>query len=125
MERVPDPDFNGDGKLDMAVPDGASAVSIFLQTQPLPGPNATLSSTAMIFECGPVINAGCQCATKGSLAVGNYGNQALNISGMTITGPFSEGNNCDTSLKPGRFCTISVTWLEQNSATDRAFVGAM
>ena len=107
-------DFNGDGKLDMAVPDGASAVSIFLQTQPSPGPNATLSSTSMIFECRP--RFGCQCVTKGSLTLGNYGNQTLNISGITITGPFSEGNNCGTSLKPGRFCTISVTWLEQKGS---------
>jgi hypothetical protein len=109
-------DFNGDGKLDIAVPDGASGFSILLQTQPLSGPNATLSSTSMGFECRNVINAGCQCVTARSLTLSNYGNRTLHISGTTITGPFSEGNNCGTSLQPGRFCTISVTWLEQKGS---------
>jgi hypothetical protein len=109
-------DFNCDGKLDMAVPDGASGLSILLQTRPLSGPNATLSSTSLIFECRNVINAGCQCITQRSITLSNYGSQTLNISGMTITGPFSEGNNCGTSLQPGRFCTISVTWLEQKGS---------
>jgi hypothetical protein len=70
----------------------------------------------MIFECRNVINAGCQCITARSLTLSNYGNQILNISGMTITGPFSEGNNCGTSLQPGRFCTISINWLEQKGS---------
>ncbi len=109
-------DFNGDGKLDIAVPDGASGFSILLQTQPLSGPNATLSSTSMRFECRNVIDAGCQCFTARSLTLSNYGNQTLNISGITITGPFTEGNNCGTRLKPGEFCTVSVTWLEQKGS---------
>lgn len=109
-------DFNGDGKLDLAVPDGASGISILLQKQPLSGPNATLSRTSMRFECRPVINVGCRCITEGSLTLGNYGNQTLNINGITITGPFSQGNNCGTSLQPGRFCTISVAWLERTGS---------
>jgi hypothetical protein len=105
-------DFNGDGKLDLAVPDGASGISILLQTQPLSGPNATLSSTSLPFVCRNVINAGCQCLTQHTLTLSNYGNQTLNIDGITITGPFSEGNNCGSSLKPGQFCSISVRWFE-------------
>jgi hypothetical protein len=103
-------DFNGDGKLDLAVPDGASGISILLQTQPPAGPNATLSSTSLFFPCRNV--PVCQCITERTLTLSNYGNQTLNIDGITITGPFSQGNNCGTSLKAGRFCTISVTWLE-------------
>ena len=118
-------DFNGDGKLDFAVPDGASGFSILLQRQPLSGPDATLSSTSMIFECRNAINVGCQCVKARNLTLSNYSDRTLNISGMTITGPFSERNNCGTILQPGRFCTISVTWLEQRgsgtlSITDNA-----
>jgi len=109
-------DFNGDGKLDLAAADGSSGISVLLQKQPLSGPNATLSTTSMRFECRNVINAGCQCFTQSSLTLGNYGNQTLNINGITITGRFSQGNNCGTSLQPGRFCTISVTWLEQKGS---------
>ena len=109
-------DFNGDGKLDLAAADGSSGVSILLQKQPLSGPNATLPTTSMVFECRNVINAGCQCLTQRSLTLGNYGNKTLNINGISITGPFSRGNNCGTSLQPGRFCTISVTWLEQEGS---------
>jgi hypothetical protein len=91
---------------------GGPGISILLQTQPLAGPNATLSSTSLLFVCRNVINAGCQCITQRTLTLSNYGNQTLNIDGITITGPFSQGNNCGTSLKAGRFCSISVTWLE-------------
>lgn len=103
-------DFNGDGKLDMAVPDAASDVSVLLQTHPLAGPNATLSGTSIRFQCRNVINTGCQCASKATLTLGNFGSQTLNIAGITITGPFSETNNCGRSLGPGRFCSVSVTW---------------
>ena len=103
-------DFNGDGKLDLAAPDGGPGLSILLQKQPFSGPNATLSSTSLSFGCR--LHFVCQCTTQRTLTLSNYGNQTLNIDGITITGPFSQANNCGTSLKPGRFCTISVTWLE-------------
>ena len=108
-------DFNGDGKLDLAVPDGGPGLSILLQRQPLSGPNATLP-TSMWFQCRNVINTGCQCRTKNSFTLGNYGNKTLIIDGITISGLFSQGNNCGTSLQPGRFCTVSVTWLEQKGS---------
>jgi len=109
-------DFNGDGKLDLAVPDGSSTVSIMLQTKPLSGPNATLSTTKMIFECRNAINAGCQCLTFRTATLSNYGSQTLNITGKTISGPFSEVNDCGTSLASGRYCTISVSWVEKQGS---------
>lgn len=109
-------DFNGDGKLDLAIPDGASAVSILLQSVPLSGPNATLSTTRMLFECRNVIDAGCQCITGGTATLSNFGSQTLNITGTTISGPFSEVNNCGASLESGRSCTIDVTWLEKQGS---------
>jgi hypothetical protein len=109
-------DFNGDGKLDVAVPDGASGVFILLQSKPLSGPNATLSTTKMYFQCRNVINAGCQCITAGTATLSNFGSQALSITGTTISGPFSEGNNCGTSVASGRYCTIHVSWSEKQGS---------
>lgn len=109
-------DFNGDGKLDLAIPDGASAVSILLQSVPLSGPNATLSTTRMFFECRNVIDAGCQCITGGTATLSNFGSQTLNITGTKISGPFSEVNNCGASLESGRSCAIDVTWLEKQGS---------
>ena len=109
-------DFNGDGKLDIAVPDGGPGISILLQTQPLAGPNATLSSTAIRFECRYAINAGCQCVTAAYLTVSNYGSQTLDLTGMTVTGPFSSGFGCNRTLPAGRFCNIPVRWLESKGS---------
>ena len=109
-------DFNGDGKLDFAVGSAPSAIAVLLQTAPLSGPNVTLSSTKMLFECRSVINVGCQCVTECSLTLTNFGSQPVSITGISITGPFSEGNNCGTSLKSGGSCTIGVSWMEKNGS---------
>jgi hypothetical protein len=107
-------DFNGDGKLDLATADGGAGISILLQTQPLSGPNATVSSTNMVLGCYYVFGRHCVCVRAGFLTLSNYGNETLNISGIAIKGPFSEENSCGTSLKPGQFCTIRV-WFGQKS----------
>jgi probable HAF family extracellular repeat protein len=86
------------------------------QTVPLGGIGTTarLSPTRMIFECRNVINAGCQCLTERTATLSNLGSATLNITAITITGPFHEGNNCGTSLAPGHSCAISVTWSRIN-----------
>ena len=106
-------DFNGDGKSDLAVANFANnTVSILVQTEPLSGPNATLFPASLTLECRNVINAGCQCITSGATTLSNFGSEALNITGITITGPFTQTNNCGTSLEAGRSCTIDVNWSE-------------
>jgi len=40
----------------------------------------------------------------------NNGGAALTISSLTASGDFSQTNNCGSSLAPGAFCTISVTF---------------
>ena len=107
-------DFNGDGKLDLAVPGTSSTVSILLQTEPVSGPNATVSATTLRFECRNEINSGCQCITSRVATLSNFGSETLNINAITISGPFSQGNNCGSSLEPGRACTIAVKWSETN-----------
>jgi Bacterial Ig-like domain (group 3) len=40
----------------------------------------------------------------------NIGNGVLNISGVAINGPFSQSNNCGSSLAAGGSCTFSITF---------------
>jgi hypothetical protein len=110
-------DFNRDGRLDLAVTDAANGgVAILLQRPVVSGPNATLSTTRLLFECRNVVNGGCQCITSGTVTLSNFGDQTLNITGIMAGGPFLQSNNCGTSLKPGRSCTINVTWLEKQGS---------
>ena len=80
------------------------------------GANATLSTTRLIFECRNLINAGCQCFTGRAVTLSNLGDKTLDITGITITGAFSETNNCGTTLAAGKSCSISVGWSEKNSS---------
>jgi hypothetical protein len=106
-------DFNGDSRLDLAVTDPVNGwVDVLLQPEAASGPNATLSATEMRFECRNVTSEGCQCITIGSAMLSNFGDETLSISSVTVTGPFSSGNNCGTSLEPGQSCTFRVGWLE-------------
>jgi hypothetical protein len=110
-------DFNGDGNLDLAVPGTAGPViSILLQSHPISGPNATLSATRMLFECRNAINVGCQCITARTVTLSNLGSETLNITGITITGPFTQGNNCGAALQPGQSCAINGNWSKNDGA---------
>jgi len=93
-------------RLNVAPLGGGTAIS---------GPNATLSPTSLLFRCRNVPNAGCQCLTQRTTTLSNLGNAPLSIKGITVTGAFSETNNCGTSLGAGKSCTIVVRWLLQNS----------
>jgi hypothetical protein len=79
------------------------------------GANATLSTTQLIFECRNLINAGCQCLNGRTVTLSNLGDKTLDITGITVTGAFSETNNCGTTLAAGKSCSISVGWSEKNS----------
>jgi probable HAF family extracellular repeat protein len=76
------------------------------------GTTAKLFPTQMTFACRNGVNAGCQCINWSTATLSNLGNTTLNITAIKITGPFQEGNNCGTSLAPGRSCAINVTWSE-------------
>jgi F5/8 type C domain/Pectate lyase superfamily protein/Abnormal spindle-like microcephaly-assoc'd, ASPM-SPD-2-Hydin len=45
-----------------------------------------------------------------SVTVSNPGSAAVSMSSVGVTGPFSEGNNCGTSLAAGASCAVSVTF---------------
>ena len=44
------------------------------------------------------------------MTVTNPGTAAVSMTSVGVTGPFSEGNNCGTSLAAGGNCTVSVTF---------------
>ena len=49
-------------------------------------------------------------ANPQSVALTNLGPGVLQITGITISGPFSQTNTCGTNLGAGQSCNISVTW---------------
>jgi hypothetical protein len=69
--------------------------------------SATLSPSALTFAT-QLINT--LSASKG-VKLTSTGTTALTISKIAATAPFSQTNNCGTSLAPGVSCTINVTFL--------------
>ncbi len=106
-------DFNGDGRLDLAVT-SSSGVAILLQPPVAPGPNATLFPTSLLFQCTST-NGTCGCNTFLTTTLSNFGSAALDISSIATTNGFSQTNNCGTSLQPGQSCSITVQWLQKNN----------
>ena len=45
-----------------------------------------------------------------TVTVSNSGSAAVSMASVGVTGPFSETNNCGTSLAAGASCTVSVTF---------------
>ena len=72
-------------------------------------PNVTLSTQTMSFNS--------QTSQFGSLTLTNSGNVSLNISGITISPPFSESDACIPTVAPGASCVISVTFTPHTTGT--------
>src|SRR6185312_7639023 len=75
-----------------------------------PTPQAVLSATAVTFA-NQIVNT---TSAAQSVTLSNFGNAALNITGISITGSgasnFAQTNNCGSSVAAGATCTISVTF---------------
>jgi len=102
-------DFNGDGRLDVAVGDAASnssMISVLLQPPLVTGPDAILEPTGLTF---PTQLLDTDSATQ-SATLTNYGTTSLNLTGATTSGDFSETNTCGSSLAAGATCKITVTF---------------
>jgi hypothetical protein len=84
----------------------------------IPGPQVTFSHQRLGFICRRVLY--CTCNVFDTTTLTNTGNATLRIYRMTITGDFSQTNNCGTSLGAGKSCTITVRWTHphQNSSGD-------
>ena len=52
-----------------------------------------------------------------SVTVSNPGSAAASMASVGVTGPFSETNNCGTSLAAGASCTVSVTFAPTASGS--------
>ena len=44
------------------------------------------------------------------MLIGNYGNSNININGISISGDFTESNNCPATLVPQGVCLVNVTF---------------
>ncbi len=67
---------------------------------------------SLLFTCGPVWYRGyqCFCTTSKATTLTNTGSSALDISGISINGPFTETNTCGSTVGAGQSCTITVGW---------------
>jgi hypothetical protein len=108
-------DFNGDGRLDIAVPDDANgAAAVLLQIPVELNPDSLSFGTLQV---GGNKNL--------STTLTNVGSTALSITGITVTGDideFSQANNCGSSVGTGQSCTISVTFKPTEAGGDSAII---
>lgn len=74
------------------------------------GTDVELSPTSLIFACIPEPIGHCTCFVSKTTTLTNVGSTTLNISGITISGPFSQTNTCGASVAAGSSCNINVTW---------------
>ena len=74
------------------------------------GTVVVLSPASLSFGCFPEPIGHCSCFTSRVTTLTNTGNTPLNITGITITGPFSQNNTCPTTLGAGQSCAITVNW---------------
>jgi FG-GAP-like repeat/Abnormal spindle-like microcephaly-assoc'd, ASPM-SPD-2-Hydin/FG-GAP repeat len=105
-------DFNGDGKLDLAVTDYyGGTVSILLQVSS--GSAVALSPTSLSFGTQLV------SATSSSRAVKltNTGSVPVVITGVTTSGDFAQTSTCGGSVPAGASCTINVTFTPTAAGT--------
>jgi len=66
----------------------------------------TLSATSLSFG-NELVNV---ASPEQTVTLTNSGSDTLTISGITVTGDFSQTNNCDGSLAAGASCSIQVTF---------------
>jgi hypothetical protein len=76
------------------------------------GTAVELSPTSLRFACfiHEFPTPHCVCSLNPQTTMTNVGRTALDITGITISGPFSETNNCNASMPAGSSCNINVTW---------------
>jgi hypothetical protein len=103
-------DFNRDGRLDLAAVELDGGIAVLLQPEIAAGSNATLSPSGLDFSC----NSRCFCSDRSTTAtLSDFGTEALDIGGITISGPFSESNTCSPILQPGQSCSFSFDWSKR------------
>jgi hypothetical protein len=109
----------------ISLPSGSTARYVQLSFTGNTGWTAAQLSELEVFPgggtSGTALSASPSSLSFGSVAVGstsgthtvtvsNPGSGAVSVSSIGVTGPFSESNNCGTSLAAGGTCTVSVTF---------------
>jgi hypothetical protein len=69
-------------------------------------PTDTLSPTSLTFPTQTVFTT----SRPQTVTLTNTGTVAMSISGISISGPFNETNNCGALIAPAGSCTISTTF---------------
>jgi hypothetical protein len=82
-------------------------------SRPLPTPQAKLNPTSLSFG-GQKVGA---TSAPQSITLSNDGSGPLTISGISVTGDFSQTNTCGSVLAAATSCTISVTFTPSGAGT--------
>jgi hypothetical protein len=106
-------DFNGDGGLDLATGNGTTAGDTGSATVLLNEPVIGLTPSSLIFAAQKV---GTTSAAQ-VLTVSNPGATPLKVTSITISGDYSETNDCPAKLTTGKSCTINVTFSPTQKGT--------
>jgi hypothetical protein len=109
-------DFNGDGRLDLAIADRShNTISLMMQV-----PSVNLSPLSLSF---PNQIVGTTSASQ-TVTLTNASNSPLTITSIAVTGtdsaPFAQTNACPSTLNPGANCTITVTYTPPLVGSDSA-----
>jgi hypothetical protein len=98
-------DFNSDGVADLALPNlpyyGGSAVALYLSA-----PTPVVFPSALNFASQPVGTI----SNPQTITLTNSGNAPLTISKITVTGGFTQKNNCGARLGISKSCTVQVSF---------------
>jgi hypothetical protein len=106
-------DFNGDGGLDLATGNGTTEGDTGSATVLLNEPVIGLTPGSLTFAAQKVgTSSGPQVVT-----LTNPGATPLKVTSVTISGDYSETNNCPAKLTVGKSCTINVTFSPTQTGT--------
>jgi len=77
------------------------------------GPNASLSTNSLTFATQLVGTT----SPAQPVTLTNWGTLALHITGGSLTGDFSQTDNCSSNIAPGASCTINVSFTPKQGGT--------
>jgi hypothetical protein len=99
-------DFNGDGGLDLATANGTTAGDAGSATVLLNEPVIGLTPSSLTFAAQKVGTT----SVAQVVTISNPGATPLKITSITITGEYSQTNNCPAKLTVGKSCTVNVSF---------------
>ncbi len=99
-------DFNGDGVMDLATGNGTTAGDTGSATVLLNEPVVGVAPNSLTFKSQKVGTT----STAQVITVSNPGAAPLKITSITISGAFTENDDCPAKLTVGKNCTINVTF---------------